>query len=66
MSKDSAYLADILQAAKATQRFVQAVTKQQFIANEEKYEAVNRKFMIIGEAASRLSPQTRMLFPDVP
>ena len=50
MSKDSAYLADILEAAKAVRRFVSGVTKEQFLANEEKYEAVNHKFEIIGEA----------------
>ena len=66
MSRDKAYLLDILQAARAIQRFVEGVTKEDFIANEEKYEAVNRKFEIIGEAANRLSPALRQAFPDVP
>jgi uncharacterized protein with HEPN domain len=66
MSRDSAYLADILRAAKAIARFVSGVDKQQFIANEEKYEAVNRKFEIIGEAARHLSPEVRRELPDVP
>lgn len=42
------------------------VAKEQFLANEEKYEAVNRKFEIIGEAARRLSPEARHEFPDIP
>jgi len=66
MSKDSAYLADILRAAKAIRRFVDGVSKEQFIANEEKYEAVNRKFEIIGETARHLSPEMRAGFPDIP
>lgn len=66
MSRDSAYPADILKAAKAILRFVQGVTKPHFLANEEKYEAVNRKFEIIGEAARHLSPEARGQFPDVP
>jgi uncharacterized protein with HEPN domain len=66
MSKDSAYLADILRAAKAIRQFVDGVNKEQFIANEEKYEAVNRKFEIIGEAARHLSPQMRACLPDIP
>lgn len=66
MSKDSAYLADIVRAEKAIRRFVDGVSKEQFIANEEKYEAVNRKFEIIGEAARHLSPQIRACFPDIP
>src|SRR2546421_8337516 len=66
MSRDSAYLADILTGAKAIARFVDGVNKEQFIANEEKYEAVNRKFEIIGEAARHLSPEARAQLPDVP
>ena len=66
MSKDNAYLADMLKAAKAVRTFVRGVTKEQFLANEEKYEAVNRKLEIIGEAARRLSPEVRQQFPGVP
>src|ERR1043165_8744555 len=42
MSKDNGYLTVIIEAAKAIQRFVAGVTKEQFLGNEEKYEAVNR------------------------
>jgi uncharacterized protein with HEPN domain len=62
MSRDNAYLCDILRSAKAIRRFVEGVTKEQFVANEEKHEAVNRKFEIIGEASKRLSPETRAVF----
>ncbi|MEQ1907106.1 MAG: DUF86 domain-containing protein [Verrucomicrobia bacterium] len=66
MAKDNAYLEDILQAAKAVQRFTKGVSREDFKGNEEKYEAVNRKFEIIGEAARRLSPETQNKFPEVP
>ena len=66
MSRDNACLWDILKAAKAIRRFVEGVTQEQFAANEEKYEAVNRKFEIIGEATKRLSPEARARFPDIP
>lgn len=66
MQKDNAYLADILDAAKAIQRFIGGITIEAFKANEEKYEAVNRKFEIIGEAARRLSPEAQKLFPEIP
>ena len=66
MSRDKTYLADILYAAQAIRRFVNGVAKEEFLANEEKYEAVNRKFEIIGEAARRLSPEARREFPDIP
>ena len=66
MSKDNAYLADILKAAKAIRRFVAGVSRESFLANEEKYEAVTRKFEIIGEAARQLSPEARQQFTAVP
>jgi uncharacterized protein with HEPN domain len=66
MSKDNAYLADILKAAKAIERFVEGATQATFLSNEEKYEAVNRKFEIIGEAARHLSLDARAQFPDIP
>jgi uncharacterized protein with HEPN domain len=66
MRKDDAYLEDILEAAKAIRRFTSGVSLEAFKANEEKYEAVNRKFEIIGEAARRLSPEARNHFPEIP
>jgi uncharacterized protein with HEPN domain len=66
MSKDNALLEDILQAGKAIRRFTEGVSLADFKANEEKHEAVNRKFQIIGEAARRLSPEARNAFPEIP
>ena len=66
MSRDNAYLADILKAAESIERFVCGVGKDAFLANEEKYEAVNRKFEIIGEAARHLSPEGKSQFPEIP
>ena len=66
MRKDNAYLEDILEAAKSIRRFVSGVSLEDFKANEEKYEAVNRKFEIIGEAARRLSPEVHNIFPEIP
>ncbi len=66
MQKDNAYLEDVLEAAKAVQRFTAGISLEDFKSNEEKYEAVNRKFEIIGEAARRLSPGARNIFPKIP
>ena len=66
MSKDNAYLEDILVAAKAIRQFTSGVSREAFKANEEKYEAVNRKLEIIGEAARHLSPATRQIFAEIP
>jgi uncharacterized protein with HEPN domain len=66
MQKDDAYLEDILEAAKSIRRFTDGISIEAYKANEEKYEAVNRKFEIMGEAARRLSQEKRDLFPEVP
>ena len=66
MRKDDAYLEDILAAARAARRFTDGVSLEAFKANEEKYEAVIRKFEIIGEAARRLSPEAKARFPEIP
>ncbi len=66
MRNDNAYLEDILEASKAIRRFTSGISLEDFKSNEEKYEAVNRKFEIIGEAARRLSPEGRGAFPEIP
>ena len=66
MPRDNAYLEDILHAAKAIRRFLSGISLEDFKSNEEKYEAVNRKFEIIGEAARRLSPEALNVFPEIP
>jgi uncharacterized protein with HEPN domain len=48
------------------QRFIAGVSLETSKAVEEKYEAVNRKFEIIGEAARRLSREARKQFPEIP
>ena len=47
-------------------RFVEGVSQPAFLSNEEQYEAVNRKFEIIGEAARHLSPEAKDQFPEIP
>jgi len=46
--------------------YLNAVSREAFMLSMEKQDAVLRRFEIIGEAASRLSPETQALFPDVP
>ena len=66
MRKDDAYLEDILTAAQSIRRFTAGISVEAFKANEEKYEAVTRKFEIIGEAARRLSDESKGHFPEIP
>jgi len=64
--KQPGLLRDILDSAKAIQKYVTGVTRDQFMADTEKQDAVLRRLEIIGEAASRLSPETQALFPNLP
>ncbi len=59
-------LRDMLDSAKAIRNYLAGVSRPEFFANPEKQDAVLRRFEIIGEAASRLYPETQALFPALP
>ena len=61
-----ALLRDLLDSARAIRRYLVGVSREAFMADMEKQDAVLRRFEIIGEAASRLSPATQALFPNLP
>lgn len=52
-------LQDILYSAQAIRSYLEGVTREAFFSDGEKQDAVLRRFEIIGEAASRLLPETR-------
>jgi uncharacterized protein with HEPN domain len=64
--KENALLRDILDCALTIRRYLDQVCRESFMANSEKQDPVLRRFEIIGEAASRLSPETQALFPNLP
>ena len=64
--KQRALLRDMLDSAKAVRQYMAGVTRDQFMSDTEKQDAVLRRLEIIGEAASRLSPETQALFPSIP
>lgn len=64
--KQQGLLRDMLDSALVIRGYLQNVDHADFMANTEKQDAVLRRFEIIGEAASRLSPETRALFPQIP
>jgi uncharacterized protein with HEPN domain len=64
--KQAGLLRDILDSALAIRTYLQGVNRDTFMANSEKQDAVMRRFEIIGEAASRLSPETHSKFPALP
>jgi len=66
MRSDALYLADILDAILAIERFVTGFDEARFLADELVQSAVLQKLSVIGEAAARLSGSTRDNFPDIP
>jgi uncharacterized protein with HEPN domain len=64
--KDAAYLWDMLDAARAIQKFVEAHSFEDYQADRMLRGAVERHIEIIGEAASRVSPGFRAAHPEIP
>ena len=64
--RQNGLLRDILDSANAIRRYPAGVSREGFFGDQEKQDAVLRRLEIIGEAASRLAPETQTLFPGVP
>lgn len=65
MSRDPQYLLDVLIAAKLALTYVAGKTQEEFLADTQCQDAVIRRLEIIGEAARRLSRQTRTTLPEL-
>ena len=59
MWRDDAYLLDMLKAARRVIKYVSGLSSEDFEKNELTQDAVVRNLEIIGEAASKISPETR-------
>lgn len=57
---------DILDAAIKIQRYTAGLTQDSFEADERTIDAVIYNFVIIGEAASHVSPAMMARFPAIP
>ncbi|MGB8354401.1 MAG: DUF86 domain-containing protein [Chthoniobacteraceae bacterium] len=64
--KQDGLLHDILDSALKIREYFAGISREDFMVNVEKQDAVLRRFEIIGEAASRLSPETQKVFPNLP
>jgi uncharacterized protein with HEPN domain len=60
--KQHGLLRDILDSATVIRTYLADVSQADFMANSEKQDAVLRRFEIIGEASSRLAPETQAPF----
>ncbi len=61
-----AYVWDIHEAAREIHSFMQGVKFIEFEKNKTLRYAVERQLLVIGEAASHLSPQFRKQHPEIP
>lgn len=66
MRSDRLYLADIRDAIGAIERFTEGTNEATFLGNDLLQSAVLQKLSVIGEAAARLSDDTRSAAPDLP
>jgi uncharacterized protein with HEPN domain len=66
MTRDEAGLLDILNAARAAQRFVAGMTLEQFSGDEKTQSAVLHQLLVLGEAAKRVSAAFRAAHRDIP
>ncbi len=65
MSRDDTYLLDILESAKIALDYVFDKTWDKFYEDTQCQDAVVRRLEIIGEAARRVSPETRARYPEI-
>ena len=65
MWRDEAYLLDILNAARRSQEFISGLTWEDFENSRLHQDAVMRTLEIIGEAASKISQETRNAHPEI-
>lgn len=61
-----AYVQDILDAMEKAERYTEGVRFDEFAADEEKQDAVEWNFAVMGEAAKKLSNELRRKNDDLP
>lgn len=65
MRREELYLPDIQDATKAVELFIKDVEKGDFLSSDLLQSAVLQKFMIIGEAASKISKELKDRHPEI-
>lgn len=66
MWKDSALLLDVLIAAQKARAFAESESWETFRRNEILQNAVVRMLIIVGEAAGKISEETKAAHPEIP
>lgn len=66
LSKDSLYFLHMLEMARKALEKVSGLEQEDYNNDENLRLALTHLVQIIGEAASRVSPQTRLAHPEIP
>jgi uncharacterized protein with HEPN domain len=66
MRHDSSFLKDILAAGRKIEAITLATTEDRFLKDDVSTAAVLHHLTVIGEAISRVSPELRARYPEVP
>lgn len=66
MWRDSAYLLDMLVNARRVLRYMSGADRERLERDDVLQDAVVRRLQIIGEAARKVSPETRQTHPEIP
>jgi uncharacterized protein with HEPN domain len=64
--RQTAYLIDILNSARAIQEYLVGYDRDRFLHDGRTQDAVLRRLLIIGEACARLTSDTRTELPGIP
>jgi uncharacterized protein with HEPN domain len=65
-ARQAAFLLDILHSAEAIQRYVEGYSREDFLGDPKTQDAVLRRLLVIGEAATRLTADTAARFEELP
>lgn len=63
---DAKFLLDMLLAARQANEYVHDVSREEFDSSDLLQDAVVRRLEIVGEAAARISAETRDAHPEIP
>lgn len=64
--RDAGYLWDMLETARETRELMEGVTPGMLLSDTRTRRALERTLEVIGEAAGRVSEQTRGTYPEIP
>ncbi|MBD2553732.1 DUF86 domain-containing protein [Limnothrix sp. FACHB-708] len=66
MLRDRESVFDIVDSISKILTYTAGMTMADFMASDEKQDAVLRRILVIGEATKRLSPEFRQRYPEIP